>query len=162
MKKVIKTKELTPENFAPYGMLIDLNKACGDKSDGTIDYWPLYSISAYLPTAGILEIRKSENCNPDKLERHLLYDEVFIPVDGKGIMPFAPAADLDNIDAVPDEDTIEAFIVDGSKAMVINKGVWHYPAKPFIGDAMRFFMVVSEEVADDLYEKPIGPIEIEL
>lgn len=157
----IKVKELTAENFAPYGQIIDLNKSGGGKSEGSIDYWPKYAITTTPPQAGILEIRKTADSRITNLERHLLYDEVFIPVDGMAIMPFAPAADLDNLDAKPDVSTLEAFLIDGTKAMVIKKGVWHYPAKP-ITDAIRFFMIVSEECSADLYDKEITPVEVEL
>ena len=161
MSKTIQIKPLTAENFAKYGKIIDLNQPNGDVSDGMVDYWPLYGVTCKLPTVGILEIRRQGGVSPQALERHLLYEEVFIPVDGMGVMPFAPAADLENLDAEPDISRIEAFLIDGTKALVIEKGVWHYPARP-ITPAIRFAMVVSEECGNDLYEKPVEGVVVTL
>jgi ureidoglycolate hydrolase len=159
MNKIIHAKMPTQENFKKYGKIIDLDQPSGTITAGLLDYWPLYSISCKLPNAGILEIRRQENTEITVLERHLLYEELFIPVSGIGIMPFAPASDHDDMDAEPDVAKMEAFVVDGTKAFVVKKGVWHYPARP-IGNVIRFLMVVSEECGLDLYNKDITPVSV--
>ncbi len=159
MSTVIRAQMPTKESFKKYGSIIELNKPSGSVNKGLLDYWPLYNITCKLPNAGILEIRKLENSDITVLERHLLYEELFVPVSGTGIMPFAPASDPNDPDAQPDISKIEAFVVDGTKAFIVKKGVWHYPARP-VDDVIRFLMVVSQECGLDIYNREIDPVSV--
>jgi len=162
MDRVVKAKLLTSENFSKYGYIIDKPSRSSDVAREYLDYWHgLYNPGPEADvTLGYLEIRR-QAFEITALERHVTGAEIFIPVEGVSIMPFAPASDMDDPDAVPDSNNFEAFIVDGTKGMVINKGVWHFPPLP-ITERMGFIVTVPKEVSKDLDIKIVNKTGIVL
>ena len=149
----IKVKELTEDNFSKYGALIDLKKTRDKPSESPMNYWPLYNITFELPHLGILEIER-DGFPISVLEKHIIIEEVFIPVSGIGIMPFALPNVIKHVDKQSKINEIEAFLIDGSKALIINRGIWHYPPQP-LSKSIRFLMALTREYASDTCKMPI-------
>jgi ureidoglycolate lyase len=113
--------------------------------------------SGFEATTGILETYRQEHFVIKELERHLTGPEIFIPVEGVSMMPFAPAGKTGK----PDVDEIEVFIIDGTQGLVIEKGVWHFPPLP-LTPVMRFVLTVPKNVGDDLDIQSFEELRIEL
>ena len=162
MSRLVKTKLLTQEAFEPFGRVIDKPPRASDVAREYLDWWGgLYDLD-FSDTAalGYLEIRR-QAFEITALERHVKAAEIFIPIEGVSVMPFAPAGDNENPEAVPDLSQLTAFIVDGTQGLVIEKGVWHFPPLP-ITKRMGFILTVRKETADDLDIKPIETVGIAL
>src|SRR5450830_15010 len=55
-------------------------------------------------------------------ERHLLGSQSFVPMaQGRVLVVVAPG------DAAPDEEAIQAFIVESGQGVTLKRGVWHHP-----------------------------------
>jgi len=162
MPKLVKAQLLTAKAFRPFGRLIEKPSREADVGRDYLDWWGgLYDL-AFEDTAslGYLEIRRRK-FEIDALERHVKAVEVFIPIDGVSIMPFAPAGDLDDPAAKPDASRLTAFIVDGTQGLVIERGVWHFPPFP-LTERMAFILTVRKDTADDLDIKSVAKTGIEL
>lgn len=150
MPRYVKAEVLTREKFEPFGQLIEKPSSPAEVARDYLDWWGgLYDL-AFADTAslGYLEIQRREFVITE-LERHVKAAEIFIPVEGVSIMPFAPAGNLDDPHEQPSLDKMTAFIVDGTQGMVIEKGVWHFPPFP-LTQRMGFILTVRKETADDL------------
>jgi ureidoglycolate hydrolase len=138
---IVQCSLLTAERFAPYGSLIEKPMREGDVERDYLSWWGgLYDLD-FEGTAslGILSIKRRPFI-VNQLERHMKAVEIFVPVHGTSIMPFAGPEDITKC---------EAFIVDGTAGIVINKGVWHFPPFP-VTERMEFVLTVRKETADDL------------
>lgn len=70
---------------------------------------------------------RSFNCN--MMESHFNKPEILIPLDESPMaMPFALSGDNK-----PDNKTIRVFLFDGSKAVLVKPGIWHWPPFPIAG-----------------------------
>jgi ureidoglycolate hydrolase len=89
------------------------------------------------------------------IENHLCNREVFFPMEGTGVMLFAPAG------TDPDLTKLEAFYVDGTKAFTIDQGVWHCPPLP-LGDYIRIALIVPDGILNDLNLRDIPAAKVVL
>ena len=158
----VKAEVLTREKFKPFGKLIEKPSSPAEVARDYLDWWGgLYDLDfADTASLGYLEIRRREFVI-NELERHVKAAEIFIPVEGVSIMPFAPAGNPDNPNETPSLDELTAFIVDGTQGMVIEKGVWHFPPFP-LTQRMGFVLTVRKDTADDLDIKPCEATHIML
>jgi ureidoglycolate lyase len=87
------------------------------------------------------------------MERHLLGSQTFIPVGGRpAVFAVAPPADLDQQEAIPDPDAIEAFYLDGSCAVNIRPGTWHWTPIPARAEDVPFVTLTRAKVRlDDMW-----------
>ena len=152
----IEIQELTEESFKPFGRLIEVPFREPDITRENLKWWGnLYDLP-FTDTAslGFLRIYQ-KSFLVDALERHVKAPEIFIPIQGTGVMPFAPASPGDGPDALPDETALTAFILDGTKGIVIDPGVWHSPGLAMSG-TLDFILTVRKETADDIDIKKIA------
>jgi len=98
---------------------------------------------------GILTIKRRPFI-VDQLERHMKAVEIFIPVKGVSIMPFAEPGDIKKC---------EVFVIDDTAGLIIEKGVWHFPPFPVTGE-MEFVLTVRKDTADDLEIRDIPGLNI--
>ena len=162
MSRLVKANLLSQEAFMTFGRVIEKPARDGDVAREYLDWWGgLFDLDFRdKASLGYLEIRR-QAFEITALERHVRAAEIFIPIQGVSIMPFAPAGDNEDPDAVPDLSRLTAFIVDGTQGLVIEKGVWHFPPLP-ITERMVFILTVRKETADDLDIKPIETTGITL
>lgn len=87
------------------------------------------------------------------MERHLLGNQVFVPLGGKStVFAVAPPQDLDDPEAVPDPESIRAFLLDGSCAVSIRPGTWHWTPIPVGADDVAFVTLTRARVRlDDMW-----------
>jgi len=90
-----------------------------------------------------------------RMERHVKGPEVFIPMEGCSIFCLAPARDLDDPDAIPSPDEVTGFIIDGTTAVIVNKGVWHWAPFPITKQASFLLLLRKGTVETDLTIKDI-------
>lgn len=137
----VQCRLLTRERFEPYGRLIDKPGRPGDVERDYLSWWGgLYDLDFQdRASLGVLQIKRRPFII-DQMERHIKGVEVFIPVSGVSIMPFADPEDITKC---------EAFIVDGTSGIVINEGVWHFPPFP-VTELMEFVLTVRKDTSDDL------------
>lgn len=159
--KNITILELNEENFEPYGKIVDIPSSVAAVEKLNLTYWhELYKEELKDDIClGFLQIRNQQMVI-NEMERHLDNCEIFIPVSGKAIMPFAPANCENDIEMGPDESKVVFFILDGSKSFLINKGVWHTPALP-LAEAINFLMVLPKGILNDIDNRLVKNIQIE-
>lgn len=88
----------------------------------------------------------------EKLERHVKSQEVFIPVSGVSMMFFAPAGYPDDPNGVPELRSIECFkiVPEHVMAILVDRGVWHYPAFPISSTATQLVILRDGLEGDDI------------
>ncbi len=133
-EKLIRTimlvvQPMTQETFAPYGELINERGYVELDLDGG-----RASVVAQTVEARPLMF--------DFLGRHEHTEQVFAPLGGaKSIIAVAPPSD-DGL-ALPDEQRMAAFLVDGSCAFKLHRGTWHASAFPL--NERATFLVLDRE-----------------
>lgn len=87
------------------------------------------------------------------MERHLRGSQTFIPMEGKAtVFAVAPPNDLDNPEATPATKTITAFLLDGTCAVNIRPGTWHWTPIPVNDEAVAFVTLTRTNVRlDDMW-----------
>ncbi|WP_050479381.1 ureidoglycolate lyase [Herbaspirillum rhizosphaerae] len=135
--KVIVAQALTPAAFAPFGDVIAPEKMQSDVSasstpinEGTaqrFDDLTQLDVSEQGGEAcvAIFRTRDGTHVAPYALtmfERHLLGSQSFVPMgQGRVLVVVTQGADA------PDEDAIQAFIVEPGQGVTLRRGVWHHP-----------------------------------
>ena len=162
MKNYVKAKMLTSESFAKFGKVIEKKPYEGDVSAEYVGFWNnLRKIDFDVDAAfGFMETRRQDIVIKE-LEKHMTSEDVFIPMQGVGVMPFAPAKDVDDPDELPDITEMELFVIDGTKGLVIDKGVWHWTPYP-ITQRMSLAIGTSSTIMSDLYIQPINEMYVVL
>jgi len=142
----------TRDNFKPFGTLIELpNTKPSVSVSGVLDYWDQVvnlNVSNGHAELGFLATR-FRPFEFNTMERHSKSDETFIPLEGKAcIFALAPASDPANPDQLPDPSQIAAFILDGSVAVNLDAGVWHWAPFP-LAESMNFVLVLRKGTVEE-------------
>ncbi len=88
----------------------------------------------------------------DKLERHKGTAEIFFPVKGMALMPYAPTLR----DGSPDIDNLRVFICKEGLPFISNRGVWHWVPYP-LGESFSSYLLVEEDlIENDLESFELG------
>jgi ureidoglycolate lyase len=146
--KKVKVQKLTPEAMRPFGKVI------GPQTGGTLDSDPL---SDYWDDAAGLSIGKdtkisywvirSRAFRVAEIERHVKTQRMYIPLKGTSIFVFAPGREkADDPDALPSIDEIQAFLMDGTSAVVLDPGVWNWIPLP-LTETATFLLLLKRGVS---------------
>src|SRR5262245_53993445 len=140
----------TSAAFEPYGQLIGAQ--AGEPvfyADG-LRSWPLdYDVEgATQPMLVRYDYRPMECA---VLERHFAITQCFIPLEGEGfVMMVAARTDADR-SALPPPETVQAFLIEPRRGVLLWKGVWHalnrFPASP---PGASFLLLTGEETQAEL------------
>jgi ureidoglycolate lyase len=122
---------LSPAAFAPFGDVIavgaggsvPINAGSAQRFDGLtqLDFHAqggvpcvaIFRTSAQMPTT---------SHRLSVMERHLLGSQTFVPLgQGRCLAVLALG------DAAPDEDSLQAFIVEPGQGITLHRGIWHHP-----------------------------------
>lgn len=126
---------LTPEAFAPYGVVLGTRPQPGlvvDLPEFHVDAW----IHGTLDMSGgevelqifTMEIRQMEF---SFLERHMLETQAFMPLGGVPcVFPVAAPTGGDGPGHCPEPETVRAFLFDGTAGVQLHKGTWHWIPMP--------------------------------
>lgn len=87
------------------------------------------------------------------MERHLIGSQTFIPIGALStVMAVAPPKSLDQPTALPDPDDVTAFLLDGSMAVNIRPGTWHWTPIPVGSEDVPFITLTRSKVRlDDMW-----------
>ncbi|MBD2101244.1 ureidoglycolate lyase [Leptolyngbya sp. FACHB-261] len=113
---------LTPERFAPYGDVI-LPAEDGDVykpgKDADLD------LSQGRPRFYIMTLH-SRGLSFDRITRHRQTTQCLGSLEGKvWYLAVAEPKDLEDPEAVPDLETLQAFYIPGDRALKLHRGTWH-------------------------------------
>ena len=141
--RTLTVQPLTPENFAPYGDVLGGSITSGVFINaGTSERIPLGmpDLTQGAGQAAFNLYRAKANPLPFtaiELERHCFGSQSFIPVKGVSFVVIVALGDQSVASvgprgesiagALPLEDSIAAFWVDGSCGVTFKPGTWHHP-----------------------------------
>jgi len=155
--KEINVKLLTQENFELFGKVIEQPTIKPAISNESLDYWGgLTQLNIKKPQVSFLVVKKRDFVI-NKMERHVQPTEVFIPLEGTSLFPVAPPKNAKNPEAEVPLEEITAFLLDGSKGVVMKKGTWHWVPFPTTEKATFAVILGAETVEKDLDIRDIKP-----
>ena len=122
-RRRIPLEEFTHETFSSYGRCLEVPVSEPDRTAGTwASLWNLCDLEFTLkqPFAGIVRyVQRGFVCST--MERHPGETQTFVPI-GDDWSILAVAAPTDG--PLPDPATFKAFLLDGSKGIVLGRGTW--------------------------------------
>ncbi len=138
-----------PGSFKEFGELV--YKPTNEKTATESQYHNYWHDLADLSTlgsegtVGFLEVvRKDRPFILDRMERHKVTLEAFIPIKGVGIFCLCPPT----VGSIPDESKIRCFFVDGSVSFFLKPGTWHW--LPFsITPTMEFILLLKKKTVEE-------------
>jgi len=154
--KDVKAKFLTAKDFKPFGTIIGLPKTKPTVSVAALDYWDEVVLLPNEDRAASFILCKRKSFEFENMERHVKSSEIFIPLEGSSIFPFAPPNQLDEPKAKPQIDKLEAFIFDGTKAIMMHKGTWHVPPIPLTEEATFLVIFRKSTAKEDIINSELG------
>jgi ureidoglycolate hydrolase len=163
----IKVEQLTETNFAAFGNVLgasDMKRP--NLTDAMSNVWlGLSDLMGIGSTAGkqitFLHIH-SKPAKNDKIEKHETSAEAFIPMEGTSILMVVPAEAVDG-KGRPNMSKCRAFLMDGSKGILMKPGTWHAVPYPLSDEATYIVLVDDAIIAkNDLHVTPIEEVEFDL
>lgn len=162
----IKVQELTEEAFSPFGTVLgrpeskqpDISDEIAEVWLGFSDLMGIGSVPGKQITYLGIHSRPEKN---DKIEKHNTSAEAFIPLDGETIL-MVVSAEATNADGTPDMSKCKAFLLDGSKGVLLKKSTWH--AVPYLlSDSAGFLVLVDDAIIekDDINKVSIDEVEFD-
>ena len=139
--RTIIPEPLTVEAFTPFGKAI-LRPEYDESPTKTGSNWQCwFGVEDLTPGKGSLGIVTTRWTDEaiNVMEAHSAR-ELLIPLDRPIIQAVAAPADMDNINAKPDLNTVRAFILEPGQAIMMEVGAWHYAAMSFNGEAIYYFI----------------------
>jgi len=118
----LKIEPLTPEAFAPFGVLLDARERPADRWKLTYD--EDFSVVGRAKVGVIWE--PFAGLTFTRLERHFNVTQAFVPMSGSlSVVAVAAPTDPGNADAIPKPKQVRAFLIDGSMGFRYHVGTWH-------------------------------------
>lgn len=146
--KKVPLRELSEEAFAPYGNVVCLPNNLPTKKGQGWKCWLPVSLVSITTDLGIgLVVTQERPLVVTEMERHVSREEILWPTDKAVVQPMALPKDLDDPSAVPDPDTVCAFLIKPGQAIVMAKGAWHSAAYPIDKDTLYFFAIEEKDDA---------------
>jgi len=143
----LKVSRLDKKAFEPYGEIVGPQKGKPDLENDDIDFYPQISnMELSKPFGGVcwLDVKRSRQFICENLERHLKCTEAFIPFGGSSIFVVALSENMKDPKSPVAIDSIKAFFMDGSLAVNLKKGAWHWIPFP-ISEKASFIIVFEKE-----------------
>lgn len=131
LPRILHTQTLSAEAFAAFGDVIAAgahsSTAINEGTAQRFDDLTRLDVNQGDGTPCVAIFRTSDKSQPapyrlTMFERHLLGSQTFVPM-GQGRC----LAVLTLGDASPDEENIQAFIVEPGQGITLRRGVWHHP-----------------------------------
>jgi ureidoglycolate lyase len=154
----LKVERLSKKVFAPYGEIIGLIGAKPDIDNDDMSFSPGLSYLELAHAGGMFSFLHMKKPRPficENLERHLNCTEALIPLGGQTIGVFALSKDMKDPKSPVDFNGAKAFIMDGSLAVNLKVGAWHWLPYPISETAS--FVVVFEK---DTHKKDLEIIDL--
>jgi len=143
--RTLKLQEITPENIAGYGTLIDAGIAEPLADTPLFKYWNDLSVASLDGGVcfGVVETRPSSlACTA--FERHVKTSETLIPMNGDVVLVMGKPTPGD----YPDPKTVAAFRLPQGKAVTLDPGTWHF-APLAAGKPVKSMVVFKQGTPDN-------------
>lgn len=160
----IKVETLTEKSFVAFGKVLgqpdtdapNLTDALANVWLGMSDLMGIGSQPARHVTFLSIHSKPAKN---DKIEKHETSAEAFIPLEGTSILMVAPAEAITS-NGGPDMRQCRAFLMDGSKGVLMRPGTWHAVPYPLTEKA-TYIVLVDDAIIpkNDLHINTIEDVE---
>jgi ureidoglycolate lyase len=146
--KEVKIKELTVEDFKPYGSYANMTKPTGHKMGGFHPDMAIMSLGKANEAAfSVTQVLKKEKII-DAIECHDHTGEGILPLDGDVLVHVAPASRKDQVLL----DQIEVFRVPKGTLLTLRPGVWHCAPFAQNNDVVNVLVILPERTyVNDIY-----------
>jgi ureidoglycolate lyase len=146
---------LTPEAFAPFGVTLGpegKEPRAIDLYGGTIETYTT-TFDADLPGEWLITNQRRRPLEARFVERHMRLTQAFFSFGGHPMLVVVAPADAPEERGLPALDTWRAFVVPGTTAVQIQRGVWH--EVPFALTDNQVITVMSHrQLTSGLASKP--------
>ncbi len=133
----LEVQPMTRESFAPYGELL------GERGEIAIDL-------DGGPASVATETVEARSLRFDFLGRHQKTEQVVSPIGGtQSIIAVAPSSEENP--NLPDVERLAAFLIDGTSAFKLHRGIWHTSAFP-LAEQATFLVLDRERTLEDDYD----------
>jgi ureidoglycolate lyase len=152
---------MTPDSFRPFGTVL---KPVRDRITLSNEKVEHYNELGNMDTVGkdpVVSFFSSYRRDflIDMMERHVQTAEIFFPVNGLGLMPFAPSLP----DGSPDLEGVRVFICRPGQPFIGERGVWHLFPFPLEDRYDSYNICMRELIEEDLETTELStPIRIVL
>lgn len=138
---------LNSETVQRFGEVIE--KPAGNPSvavEGVQRYWHNVNSLEELGEEGVTGYLEAprRKFKLAKMERHKNTQEAFIPLKGVSVFMLAPPGEK------PDPSEMTPFLMDGSKGILLDEGVWHWVPFPLTEKATFALLLKKETVDEDI------------
>ncbi len=144
--KEVKAQLMTPDGFEPFGkMLIPTRDKITFSNEKVQHYNEVGSFDTMGrdPAVSFFTVKRREFVL-DSFERHARSSEIFFPVKGAALMPFAPTLP----DGSPDTEDIRVFVCGEGAPFTCERGVWHLFPFP-IGERYDSYVIVEKALIEE-------------
>jgi ureidoglycolate hydrolase len=172
--RIAKPKKLSVEGFAPFGNVIMKPERPLDIESPFLRYWHDMADISNLGTMGTLGFMQMKRvpilCETLQVLPNSI--ELYLSLDGAPSVFFVapPRSGSANL---PDEDRIEAFLIEGSAGLSVDTGIWHVAPFPLAETAdfilglrntviLRSGSGFTVDAKEITYAKLSQPVRIEL
>jgi ureidoglycolate hydrolase len=130
----IRIEKLSPQSFAPFGMVLGEPPHTPDFAGNRSHSW-LTPFAAEGVTQLMYTRFYHQPMRFSVLERHFNVTQGFVPLNGTPfVMVVAPPSPDTGDEAIPAPEALHAFYIDGTAGVLMHKGTWHtldrYPVQP--------------------------------
>lgn len=141
--KSIEAKNVTKENFAKYGLVLEKPMKNPEIDNNHISYWHnIYDFGGFNEnTVASYFICKKIPIYCNSMEKILTNDEIYINLGGGRFVLFLARGNAEN---TIDENSIEAFVFDCRQSALVRKGIWHLAPFPLHADN-EFLLVLGDK-----------------
>jgi ureidoglycolate hydrolase len=146
MMKEVKAQMMTPEGFAPFGKLLIPTDDKITLSNEKVRHYNAVGTFETMgrdPAVSFFTVKRRAFVL-DSFERHTRSSEIFFPVKGTALMPFAPTLP----DGSPDTERIRVFVCGEGEPFTCERGVWHLFPFP-VGERYDSYVIVEKALIEE-------------
>ena len=130
----IAIEPLTEQGFAPFGQVVSAAEAAPAYRVPDLEAWHLDFVADDDPLLMLCRYGQVA-FEFGKMERHFRVTQTFLPLGGaETVMVVAHPTDLEDRETLPRPEDIRAFLVPGSRGVMLWRGTWHalkrFPVHP--------------------------------
>jgi ureidoglycolate lyase len=172
--KIVKPKKLSVEGFKPFGSVIMKPPRPLDIESPSLRYWHDMADLSNLGTMGTMGFMQMKRVPIICETLQVLHTsiELYISLDGKPSVFFVAPMRAGSA-VLPDEDRIEAFLLEGSVGLSVDKAIWHVAPFPLAETAdfilglrntviLRAGSGFAVDAGEITYAKLTQPVKIEV
>lgn len=155
--RTLSVEPFTEESFAPFGVVVGPRAAPAPFKGNASEGWPL-EFAAEGGAQLMYSRFHHQTMRFSLLERHFGVTQGFVPLSGTPlVMVVAPPTARSGPGAAPAPDSLRAFLLDGSRGLLMHEGTWHtldrYPVRPPYVDVL---FLTARATHDELMREQAG------